>query len=241
MAGYIFIDEKAVDPDSHDEVHGVVQAASHGIPVSQGVGPDSSLKYRAKGSSRGALFGNARDVNGLTDSDSDSIRHESFHIIIEVFAELVKGTRKVRERSKTFVEEKTFREISDLALQRPKPPGQHLARDDFVYVPPVNEWIEPAHLSVYSVDKHPSPKPEGEGEFVLLYLFWSQSLSHRATNKSVGQDLRLELNQGRPIPDPKWYVSTTTTAIPDTDEILSLFFLPVIFKILTVAALYKGV
>lgn len=58
MAGYIFIVGKAVDADSRDEVHGVVQAASHRIPVSQGVYPDSSSRYRAMASSQGELFGN---------------------------------------------------------------------------------------------------------------------------------------------------------------------------------------
>lgn len=144
-----------------------------------------------------------------------------------MFQVLAKGTQKVGERSKTFVEEKTLREASDFALLGPQPPSKRLAKEDNVAVPPVNEFEDPDWLSCYSVDKNPGPKPKGEGEFIIVHLFCEQQLSIRDANRVVGQDLRwvperLGLNQGRPIPDPWRFSSTTTTTTTETDEISEL-------------------
>lgn len=186
MTGHISINGQVVDPDGFDDVH----RASQGIPVEQRMGSDSmtNLQDIAQDTSNNQTstqplhFGNHKSYlltgryelpKGTVDdydADSDAGHYDPLKVDPETFLVLSKDTKLTLSRSQSFIERKTLTSLFDHTRHGSKPSSSRQALEDFFLARRDPNW-SPGDMSDYSVEQHPSPKPEGEGKFDLVNIF----------------------------------------------------------------------
>ena len=183
MAGYVSINGKTVDPDGFGDVYQALQPSL----VEKNAGLNSAIES-PDNAPRAAnlpilaehvavskdLLQNTRldlpqGAGSTSELDSDGSHRPAFSLDRPTFDELVKGTKSTRKRSKTVTEQKTSRSAFELSLQGPKPPSNRQDWSDMKLAR--RDPDSPGLLSNYSVERWPSPKPEGEGKFKVFMLF----------------------------------------------------------------------